>query len=109
MSPSQQRIWLISGVLVAILLLIIRLDLCLGMMVGMLASAYNYSRTSRYVTHLLKNGKKGALFFFTGNYVVMILAFCIAIALDEWVSIYTVALGLFWVKPVIVLTEARKR
>lgn len=111
MTIRQRKIWLFSGLILACGFLFFRLDLCLGMIVGMIASAYNYSRTTRYVDHLLHsdNGKKGSYFFFLSNYVVMILAFCIAAVLNEYISFFTVALGLFWIKPVVVITEARKR
>lgn len=81
------------------------------MLLGTLAALYNYSRNVRYVDDLLqkaKFSKAGCLFFSFTSIAVMAIVFLIGWRFPHWVSIYTVALGLLWVKPVILVCEYRK-
>lgn len=75
------------------------------MCVGMLFSRYNLRRNQAYVDTLLNSqmySKKLHGFYFMTSIVVIALAFFTAVLFEEFISLYTVALGLFWIKPAII-------
>lgn len=81
------------------------------MALGLLASGYNYSRNVRYVDHLLKTtrfSKGGIIFYAMTSIVVMTIPFLVAFKFPQYFSLLTVALGLLWIKPMILLFEYRE-
>lgn len=81
------------------------------MAIGLLVSGYNYSRNVRYVDHLLSTrhySKGGSIFYALTSVVVMIIPFLFAFRFPQFFNAFTVALGLLWIKPIILIGEYRE-
>ena len=94
-----------------IVLLVLSIPLGLGMAFGLLASGYNYSRNVRYVDHLLSTrhfSKGGTIFYAMTSIVVMVIPFLLAYRFPTIINGITIALGLLWIKPIILLFEYRE-
>ena len=111
MKPRTYQIWLRSGTIITIVLLVLSIPLGLGMLIGLLASWYNYTRNVRYcsaVVETARYSKGGVIFYAMTSIAVMVLPFLLSLRFTQWFNPFTVALGLLWIKPVILLFEYRE-
>ena len=106
--PKTYQLWLRSGAIITLVLLVISIPLGLGMLIGLLASWYNYTRNVRYSNHVILTARysKGAVIFYAmTSIVVMVLPFLLSLRFTQWFNPFTVAFGLLWIKPIILIFE----
>lgn len=95
---------LISTVLVALVLTVIRLDWGGGFVAGLVFSIINLVRMESFTDDLLHyrsyNKILGYLFFVSGNFI-LIIPFVLAYFLPQWINVFTVAFGALYLKLVL--------
>lgn len=95
---------LISAVLVALVLTVIRRDWGGGFVAGLAFSIINLVRMESFTDDLLHyrsyNKILGYLFFVSGNFI-LIIPFVLAYFLPQWINVFTVAFGALYLKLVL--------
>lgn len=108
MQQTAQTTVLIGSV-IALVLGIVKLNLGIGLLLGILVGWLNLQITSHYIDKLFFKGEfkiVSFLLYAIINYGLMILVFLLSVLLPNWVSIYMVALGLFMLRLVMYAKEA---
>lgn len=108
MQQTAQTTVLIGSV-IALVLGIVKLNLGIGLLLGILVGWLNLQITSHYIDKLFFKGEfkiASFLLYAIINYGLMILVFLLSVLLPNWVSIYMVALGLFMLRLVMYAKEA---
>lgn len=102
------KIAIIVGILASVILGLFRLNLGLGLFVGLFVGQVNLLMTTNYVDNLFFNGSfstSSFLLYAVINYGLMILAFLLSMLYPNLVNIYMVALGLLMLKLVVYIKE----
>lgn len=98
----------VIGVIASIVLGLIRLNLGIGLLLGLMVGFANLWVTTNYIDNLLFKEKftiSTFLMYAVVNYGLMISAFLLSVFIPNWVNIYMVALGLVMLKLVVYVKE----
>lgn len=95
---------LISALIVALVLAVIKIDLGGGFVAGLTFSAINLYRMESFTDDLMHyksyNKILGYLFFVSGNFI-LIAPFVLAYFFPQWINVFTVAFGALYFKLVL--------